>query len=90
MSTPEQREANEALNAAVDATLRAYGYTGKELVTAGFVVLVDQRGWEEDGSSVSGVAYLFKDGDMPWTQAIGLVHAAQFRMEKDFMTEHDH
>lgn len=83
--TPEQKAADEALSAAVEDGLKAYGYAEAGGITTGFVVIVDQRIWrggKGDGEvGMSAVCALYKDGDMPWVQILGLLRLATLRLE---------
>lgn len=92
--TPEQKAADEALDAAVEACLEAYGYHRVEsepedggaypLTTVHWTVLVEQRGFDQDGDSRTGVAHLYRDGYMTEISRIGLLRAALIRAEREW------
>lgn len=86
--TPEQKAANEALSAAVEGALSAFGYQTESSVTVGFLVVVEQRifdGLDEDGST--GLCKLYKDNHMSWVSALGLLRAATLKTEADYLSD---
>ena len=85
--TPEQRAADDALAAAVEQVMSANGYTGRGLITTDFVVLVAQQGYADDGDGVSAMAWLLRDGEMPWHRIIGVVRAGLTRIEHVYNQE---
>ncbi len=68
--TPEQREADAALTAAIEQTLTA------------------QTRYDDDGDPTTAVGTLFRDGDVPYHRALGLLDYAATRM-RAAITEDD-
>lgn len=83
--TPEEKAADEALNKAIEDAVKAYGYAEAGGITAGWMVIVDQRIWRgndgDGGVGHTGLCTLYKDGDMPWVQILGLLRLATLRLE---------
>lgn len=83
--TPEQKAADEALTAAVDAAMLAYGYVEPGSVPVHYMVLVEQRIFgKNDDSPATGLVTLYKDGVMPWVSILGLLRAATLRTEHTY------
>ncbi len=92
--TPEQKAADNQLDAAIQACLEAYGYHRVEsepedggtypVATVNWIVLVEQSGFDQDGDSRTGVAHLYRDGYMPEISRIGLLRAALLRAEREW------
>jgi hypothetical protein len=85
--TPEQKDADEALTAAVNAAVEAYGYREDSMMNTNYIVIVEQRGWDDDADSLTGVVRLYKDGDMSWVAILGLLRAASLAAERTYVTE---
>jgi hypothetical protein len=85
--TPEQKAADDALTAAIDAAVEAYGYREDVMMNTSYIVLVEQRGWDDDADSLTGVVRLYKDGDMSWISILGLLRAASLAAERTYVTE---
>jgi hypothetical protein len=49
------------------------------------MVIVEQRGWREDGTSLSAFVQLYKDGDIGWSSILGILRAASIRAEKNYL-----
>jgi hypothetical protein len=63
-------EALRALEQAVENYIMAAGWA--DHVTTGWALVVDQFGYELDGTTTSGVGIVYRGGSMPSTQAIGM------------------
>lgn len=89
--TPEQIKTDEELNLAIERSLVAYGYAEPGAITAGFVIAVDQRIWRGgagDGEAgMTGICMLYKDGDMPWPNIVGILRLASLRVEQQATQE---
>jgi hypothetical protein len=92
--TPEQKAADDALDTAIHTCLDAYGCLTVEsdpeeggtypLATVNWIVLVEQRGFDQDGDSRTTLAHVYRDGDMPEIARIGLLRAALLRAEREW------
>lgn len=84
--TSEQVAADEHLGEAINAALEAYGFKQEGHITASYMVLVNQRGWHEDHSGCSAIYRLYQDGELAWTEILGLLRAATIETEEEFRT----
>ena len=78
--TPEQREADAALTAAIEQTLTAYADDGQAWILTEYVVLTAQTRYDDEGDPTTAVGTLFRDGDVPYHRALGLLDYAATRM----------
>ncbi|HEX6682965.1 MAG TPA: hypothetical protein VF062_09235 [Candidatus Limnocylindrales bacterium] len=78
--TPEQKAADEALTAAVEQALTAYGSEEQSYVLTEYVVLTAQTRYDEDGDAVTAVGIVYRDGDVPHHRALGLIDYAATRL----------
>ncbi len=79
--TDEQRAADTALEEAIAANARAYGYTG---IVTGFVVCVAHT--EVEGDDVaSGVSWLLPGGHQQWVTTLGIIEAVRLRFRAMFL-----
>lgn len=80
--SPDRKAAYEALERAIQAVLVFDGDEDPDqpLVLTDYVVLAARQGWAGD-HSYSSIAWLFRDGDMPWYRIIGVVRAGLIRLE---------
>jgi hypothetical protein len=76
--TIEQREADAALTAAVEAVNRAYYGEDGRLLTDYIVVFAEQS-WDNEGEQVTAVGVSPRDGDMPIYRTLGLLDYALTR-----------
>lgn len=83
--TPEQKAADEQLTAAIEAHQRAYGEP--PAVLSEYVVLAASHRWDDDGEPVTAVALIYRDGDLPWHRALGLVELARTRMKAEIAAD---
>ncbi len=81
--TPEQREADEALTAAVESVWTAYLELEDEndpgLLTD-YMVIAVRRGFDEEGDTWSQVARFSRDGQVPEYVQLGLLEQARSAM----------
>ena len=75
--TPEQRQADDELTAAIEKVKAAY-YTAESspTVMTEYVVVAAARGFDEDGDSFTTVATISKNSDVPLHHLIGLCEYA--------------
>lgn len=78
--TPEQKAADEALTAAIEAHVKAYVDDGHGWVMSEYVVVLSQHRYDENGDGHTGVGIAYRDGDVPVHRALGLVEYAATRM----------
>jgi hypothetical protein len=78
--TPEQRQANDELNAAIAKLMDAMGFNNGTMVVTDWLVCVAQHGYDQDGDSQTGISYLIRDGDLAWHRLLGLVEAVRLRL----------
>lgn len=80
-STPEQRDADQALTEAIArCSVAHFGESGRVLTE--YVVVISRQGWDDDGDSVTSVETLHSDGDVPLHRCLGLVDYAAVRYRK--------
>lgn len=86
MRTPEQKKADDALTQAVEDAVAAYEYMEPGTMNVAYMVIVQQRSWPGDGSGSgsTGLVRLYKDGDMPWVDMLGMLKAASLRAEREY------
>lgn len=77
--TPEQVAADDALTAAIEQALQAYGDDQAYVLTE-YVVVTSQQRFDEDGDSVTAVGIVFRDGDVPTHRSLGLCEYATTRL----------
>jgi len=85
--TEEQRKADEALSAAIERCIAAYEYSQPGAITTGYMVLVNQRIYQEDGRVDTGVVRMYQDGTMPWVEILGLLRASTLSVESEYLRE---
>lgn len=85
--TPEQKAADEQLTAAIEANLHAYRADRPASVLSEYVVLAASHRWNDDGEPVTSVATIYRDGDVPWHRAMGLVELARTRMKAEIAAD---
>jgi hypothetical protein len=87
---PEQRAADEALTAAIEQTARAYGSIDQGAVITNWAVLGTGLGADGEGDLYPDFILLPSNGSgMSHNQLIGLIRAAQIRVEKGYMEPDD-
>ena len=75
--TKEQKEADEALTAAIEATMQAYALLAPGEMTQEFVVLVATQKWDpEEERASSSYIMLLRDGATASTRILGLTEMA--------------
>lgn len=79
--TPEQVAADEALTAAVEQAMRAYG-DGEPRVLSEYLVIGALQQWDNDGDMLTAVGVLHRDSDVPTHRALGLVEYAAVRLRR--------
>lgn len=77
--TAEQRAADEALTAAIEATLRAYSDSETPMVLTDYIVVSSERSWDEDGDPMTAIGTIHRDGDIPIHVCLGLAEYAATR-----------
>jgi hypothetical protein len=76
--TPEQVAADDALTAAVEACLAAYG-GNPTYVLMEYIVVATSTGWDDDGEQRTAVGVCHRDGDVPLHRCLGLAEYAATR-----------
>ncbi|MGB7237125.1 MAG: hypothetical protein WBD41_14215 [Rhodococcus sp. (in: high G+C Gram-positive bacteria)] len=76
--TAEQVAADDALTAAVHATLIAYHGPDPGVLTD-YLVVGLRRDWDEDGDPITANYSIPRDGDVPLSHLLGLVEWASTR-----------
>ena len=72
--TPEQRAADDALTAAVEQMIAAYGNNPESpTVLTDYLVLVGMQGFDRDGDSETWVMSHPRDGNLPLYRQLGLL-----------------
>jgi|GEM_PF-5315863 len=79
--TPEQVAADDALTAAIEAVLAAYGGNTGYVLTE-YIVITAQTGWDDGGEQLTAVGCCHKDGDVPLHRCLGLAEYAAARYRK--------
>lgn len=77
--TEEQKTADEALTAAIEAAVRAY-FEDEGWVTAEYLVVAAQNRLGPGGEPETSIIQLNRDGDIPTYRALGLVEFLAARM----------
>lgn len=81
MKSPEQKAADDALDAALAQIAAAYEYSG---VSTGYVLSVATVEYDDDGDQRSGVWWHCRDGQ-PWHATLGIIRATTLRLEADYV-----
>lgn len=68
-------EARKALNEAVDAYVAAAGWNDGWIIS-GWILVVDQLGYDAEGRPNSATAIAYRGGGLPASQSIGLLTLA--------------
>lgn len=74
--TQEQADADDALSAAIEKTLSAYGFLQIGEMTREYVVLVATQKFEDD-EVVNSYSTLVRDGSVSTAHAVGLMELAK-------------
>lgn len=81
------------LEAAIRAVNELQGWgqgpDGEPMVITDYVVLTAAQGFDADGDGFSAIGWILADGDMPWYRIVGIVRAAQLRIEHQLMRAED-
>jgi hypothetical protein len=85
--TPEQVAADDALTAAIEAVQRAYHDDGNEGVLTSYIVIAKRRYWEADGTGVTAIDAIPKDGQVPLDECLGLVEYVGVRYRADIASD---
>jgi hypothetical protein len=85
--TAEQRDADEALTAAIEQVLRAYGEGAWNGVLTEYIVITSQQNFDDDGEGLTAVGSIFRDGEVPLHRALGLAEYAAARYRKRITTD---
>jgi hypothetical protein len=83
--TPEQRESDAALTAAIEQSMLAYGWTDGLLTD--YVVVTVQQSFDEDGTMGSSYGSLYRDNGIPYYRILGLLRAATLTAEHAYLTD---
>ncbi|MEU0081380.1 hypothetical protein ABZY58_26060 [Micromonospora tulbaghiae] len=86
--TPEQVAADEALTAAIEQALLAYGDSQAYVLTE-YVVVTSQQRFDEEGNSITAIGFINRDGDVPYHRILGLLEYAATRTRKHIATDED-
>lgn len=81
MRTPEQKQADEELTAAIEKVMAAYEMP-LEGVLSGYVVFTAHQGFEDDGYGNTRIQWLCKDDEMPWHHIYGLIDMGRFVIDE--------
>lgn len=65
------------------------GPDGEPMVITDYVVLTAAQGFDAEGDGFSAVGWILAGGDMPWYRIVGIVRAAQLRIEHQLMRAED-
>ena len=84
--TPEQRAADDALSAAIERCVRAYGRIEPSSMVTEWVVLGGGMSVDDEGRDVDVTFLLLPDdgATMPWRHLLGLVRAHRLVIEDDY------
>ncbi|MGY2019386.1 hypothetical protein [Nocardia gipuzkoensis] len=74
--TPEQKAADDALTAAIEAVQAAYDDDPIEGVLTAYIVIAKRRWWEEDDAGVTSITSISKDNALPVDEMLGLAEYA--------------
>jgi len=89
MRTQEQKEADEALTAAIEQVLLAYGYP-PEGVLANYVVLLERKGWNDDSDPYTGNYLINRDeSTASLSQILGMLEYESVRVRKSIWVDDD-
>lgn len=83
--TPEQKAADDALEAALDQVMTAYDIEG---VRAGYVLGLDVVLIDEHGDQCSSFAWHQPAGQR-WTATLGLTEVMRLRIHQEYLTPPD-
>ncbi|AYF29302.1 hypothetical protein CSH63_17890 [Micromonospora tulbaghiae] len=86
--TPEQVAADDALTAAIEQVLQAYGDDQAYILTE-YVVVTSQQRFDEDGDGITAIGCINRDSDVPYHRVLGLLEFAATRTRKDIATDDD-
>lgn len=86
--TPEQVAADQALTAAIEQALQAYGDEQAYVLTE-YVVITSQQRFAEDGYGVTAVGLISRDSDVPLHRMLGLVEYASTRLRRSAASDYD-
>lgn len=89
--TPEQKAADEALTAAIEAVAEAYDMNDPGFIMTEFMVLRHSRGWidGDDESPATALDVIYQDGYMPYAMSFGLVEIARNKLRSDSSRDAD-
>lgn len=89
--TPEQKAADEALTAAIEAVRDAYAdeTESRSYLLTDYVVISAGTRFADDGESWSQVAMIYRDNDVPAYRVIGLLDFALARARKYVADDED-
>jgi len=85
--TPEQKAADEALTAAIEAAARLHFEEGQGWVMSEYVTVAAHHRFDEEGESYTAVSLIYRDGDVPYHRALGLLEYAAARMRAAIMED---
>lgn len=77
--TPEQVAADQALTAAIEQALQAYGDEQAYVLTE-YVVIASQQRFDGHGNGITAVGLISRDCDVPLHRMIGLIEYASTRL----------
>ncbi|TDP29778.1 hypothetical protein [Nocardia ignorata] len=80
--TPEQREADEALTAAIDAVWAAYIDDDDPGLLTDYMVIGVRRGYDDEGDSWSQVCRFSRDDSVPEYVLLGLLEQTRSAMTR--------
>lgn len=87
--TPEQVEADEALTAAIQRVIAVRYPDDLPFALTEYVVITSQHRWDDDGEGVTAVGALYRDDDVPYHRALGLLEYATARIRKAICDDED-
>ncbi|SBT64235.1 hypothetical protein GA0070622_1205 [Micromonospora sediminicola] len=85
--TPEQVAADEALTAAIEQALLAYGPGDQAYILTEYVVVTSQQRFDEEGNGITAVGCINRDSDVPFHRILGLLEYAGTRTRRRIATD---
>lgn len=85
--TDEQREADDALRAAIERVAAAYEDAASGWVVTEYVTIYSQQGWDADGDQCTAVGTAVDGGTTPIHRLLGLCEYASTRYRKLIATD---
>lgn len=81
MRTPEQIEADEALDAAINKCFAVYWPDESPAVLVDYIVCTNRVSFDDEGDQVDEYGHLYRNGNMPIHRSVGLLSTTQYRIQ---------